>query len=330
MAIFQKIITFGPKIVDLQSVIQLEPPTELQGDSFWVKIKSLSGSVEGKLHLSKADKSNLIIFEPGFPGDASTRLERLWLDELLRKGFDVLAIRHNGTVINGKYSDIYLNCKERQLRAKEQGQEVLGDKPQYTIGDWLDEPLIALESLFKSYKEIYLIGHSFGGLAILYSLVNFCEKYSSEAKRVKRLISLAGTTGMIRGDDDPVLNRWREYIDTDVARARIKIGEAEQNIKSLKRAYDLVHRKIALSTKYTQMIFVYVYGNGKSTLDEFIYPNEPLDILSSLNGNGILVIDRSEKSDEATGRLAHDMDNLKSSILVKLLQERLEKQFFVI
>lgn len=200
----------------------------------------------------------------------------------------------------------------------------------HTIDNWLNEPFIALESLSKLYREIYLIGHSFGGLAVLYSLVNFSEKHKDEAKKIKRLISLAGTTGIIRGVDDPILKRWREHIDTDAAKMRIKIGNAEQNIEFLKNAYNKVHSKIKINTTNTQMIFVYVYGNDKTAVDEFIYPSEPIDILGSLDGKGILVIDKSEKADEKKDQLAHDMDNLKPSILVKLLCEELKKQIIII
>lgn len=298
--------------------------------SFWVQLKSKSGTVEGKLHQAINCSNRLIIFEPGFPGDGSTRLENLWLPELLKNDFDVFAVRHNGTIINGEFSNNYLNCKERQLKAEKQKQNVLGDNPPHTINNWLNEPFIALESLFNLYKEFYLIGHSFGGLAVLYSLVNFSEKYRSEAKKIKRLISLAGSTGIIRGDDDPVLNRWREHIDTDAARMRIKIGNVEQNIQFLKNAYNKVHNKIKQSAADIQMLFVYVFGDRKNTVDEFIYPNEPLDILGSLQGKGVLVIDKSERADDETGQLAHDMDNLKSSTLVRFINEEIKDQIVVI
>ena len=93
---------------DTESVIKLP------GDknSSWITLKSESGYVEGKLHRSGGQQ--LIIFEPGFPGDGSTRLEKLWLKKLLENNFTVFAARHNGTIINCEYSDNYLNFPEKQ------------------------------------------------------------------------------------------------------------------------------------------------------------------------------------------------------------------------
>ncbi len=331
----KKISKFPKQLEKFANVINRDSVIELEGlkkdyISYWLELKSESGSVEGKLHLTENNGDKLIIFEPGFPGDGSARLERLWLNKLLENDFNVFTIRHNGTIINREFSKNYLYCDEKQLKAKEQQQIVLGSNPPYTIDNWLNEPFIALESLSKLYREIYLIGHSFGGLSVLYSLVKFSEKYKSEAKKIKRLISLAGTTGIIRGNDDPVLKRWREHIDTDAARLRIKIGNAEQNIEFLKNAYNKVHGKIKKSSAITKMIFVYVFGNDKNAVDEFIYPSEPLDILKSLDGNGILVIDKSEKADDKKGQFAHDMDNLKSSVILKLLCDDLKNKIIII
>jgi hypothetical protein len=298
--------------------------------SYWLELKSRTGSVEGKLHFSKNNRDRLIIFEPGFPGDGSTRLEKLWLNKLLENDFDVFAIRHNGTIINGDFSKNYLSCEEKQTKAKKQQQKVLGSNPPFTIDNWLNEPFIALESLSPQYKKIYLIGHSFDGLSVLYSLIKFTENNKSEANKIKRLISLAGTTGIIRGDDDPVLKRWREHIDTNEARKRIEIGNAVQNIEFLKNAYNKVHSGIRKTSEITRLVFVYVFGNDKNTVDEFIYPSEPLDILKSLDGNGILVLDKSEKADSKKGQLAHDMDNLKPSVILNLLCDDLKNKIVII
>lgn len=116
------------KVVDSDSIIVLKGLNK-ECASYWLQLKSESGTVEGKLHLAKNGGNKLIIFEPGFPGDGSTRLERLWLNKLLGKSFDVFAVRHNGIIINGEFSDNYLYCKEKQLKAKEQQQIVLGSNP---------------------------------------------------------------------------------------------------------------------------------------------------------------------------------------------------------
>ena len=171
---------------DTESVIKL--PGYL--NSSWITLKSESGFVEGKLHRPKIGGQELIIFEPGFPGDGSTRLERLWLNDLLKHNFTVFAARHNGTIINGEHSANYLNCPERQNEAKRDKQLFLGKKDTYTLADWLIEPLIALEALEDMFDAIYLVGHSFGGLAIFYSLVEFAKKRPDKAQKVLSLYHL--------------------------------------------------------------------------------------------------------------------------------------------
>ena len=134
---------------DTESVIQLSADP----NSSWITLKSESGFVEGKLHRSGGQQ--LIIFEPDFPGDGSTRLEKLWLDSLLKHNFSVFAARHNGTIINGDFSHSYLNCPQKQEWAKEHKQELLGKKESYTLQDWLIEPLIALEALEDQFTQSF-------------------------------------------------------------------------------------------------------------------------------------------------------------------------------
>jgi hypothetical protein len=43
------------------------------------------------------------------------------------------------------------NCKETGLE-KQTNNDVLGNKPNNTILDWLNEPLVALETLFHTIK----------------------------------------------------------------------------------------------------------------------------------------------------------------------------------
>ena len=86
----------------------------LSDESFWVGLRTKSGSVEGKLYLPPQPNGTILLFEPGFPGDGSARLDRLWARGLVDSGFTIFAARHNGTIINGEYAGNYLNCPEKQ------------------------------------------------------------------------------------------------------------------------------------------------------------------------------------------------------------------------
>src|SRR3989344_2268194 len=282
---------------DTESVIKL--PGEK--NSSWITLKSESGYVEGKLHRSGGQQ--LIIFEPGFPGDGSTRLEKLWLDKLLKNNFTVFATRHSGTIINGEYSDIYLNCPKKQEWAKEHKQLLLGKKDSYTIADWLIEPLIALEALEDQFDAIYLVGHSFGGLAIFYSLIEFAKKRPDKAQKVQRLISLAGTSGKVEDENDPILRQWSDYLRRGATNERVLVGDPDDNLAILKDAYAKIHLESNLIPQSTEIICVMVKN------DELVNVNEAEEIIDTL-GRGYLIIDNNEVADEKTGRLAHDMDNL--------------------
>lgn len=284
---------------DPESVIELPGSY----NSKWITLKSKNGFVEGKLHYPKHRGRDLIIFEPGFPGDGSTRLEKLWLDKILEKGFTVFTARHSGTIINGKYADNYLNCPQKQEWAKNHNQRLLGKKDSYTIADWLIEPLVALEALESMFSAIYLIGHSFGGLAIYYSLIELAKKRPDKASKVQRLISLAGSTGKVKDQNDPILKQWADYLPRDSTKERIDIGDPNETLKILKNAYKKIHKEANLIPESTEAICVMVEN------DELVPIHEAKDIIKTL-GRGYLVIDKKEKADEKTDRLAHDMDNM--------------------
>lgn len=284
---------------DTESVIKLTG----YPNSNWITIKSKSGFVEGQLHRPGIGGQELIIFEPGFPGDGSTRLEKLWLNDLLKHNFTVFAARHNGTIINGKYAANYLNCPEKQSKAKKENQLLLGKKDTYTLADWLIEPLIALEALEDIFDEIYLIGHSFGGLAIIYSLIEFAKRRPDKAQKVQRLITLAGTTGKVTSDNDPILEQWSDYLRRGSTEERVLVGVADKNIKILKAAYEKIHKESKYIPSSIEVICVMVQN------DELVSVKEAEDIIDTL-GRGYLILDNLEEADNETGRLAHDMDNL--------------------
>ena len=280
---------------DTESVIKL---TE---NSNWITLKSESGFVEGKLH--RAGGQQLIIFEPGFPGDGSTRLEKLWLNELLKHNFTVFAARHNGTIINGEHSANYLNCPEKQDWSKKHNQILLGKKESCTLADWLIEPLIALEALEDQFDAIFLMGHSFGGLASFYSLIEFAKKRSDKAQKVLRLISLAGTSGKVKDQNDPIIEQWSDYLRRGATNERVIVGDTDDNLKILMDAYEKIHSEANLIPKSTEVICIMVQN------DELVKVKEAEEIIDTL-GRGYLIIDKTEKANEQTGRLAHDMDNL--------------------
>ncbi|MBX9666009.1 MAG: hypothetical protein K2X93_00265 [Candidatus Obscuribacterales bacterium] len=292
-------------------------PLSDDGKAWWTKLTTANGSIEGKLHLPVAKTVRLVIFEPGFPGGSSTDFETHRLPAFLAAGYAIFTVRHNGSLLTGAHSDYYICCPPRQEKAKDDGQEALGDRDAYTIKDWLVEPLIAMEALCPAFSEVILMGHSFGSLAIVSSIKELCLKRSPLINKVKRIVSLAGATGRLRSDKDAILSQWGEYLETDWARERVSLGEPSINLFHLRTAYGSIHKWKDCQPPSADFIFVHPWGDTEDSTDEYISTQEPLDLIVSL-GKGTLVIDKTQQSDTETGALAHDMAALTTDIYLKL------------
>jgi len=300
--------------IDLHSVI----PLSEKDDAWWMKLTTSAGSVEGKLHLPHKDSNRLFIFEPGFPGGGSTDFENHHLKRFLDAGYTVFTTRHNGSFLNGLHSDYYISCAERQKKALKDNQEYLGERRAYSISDWLLEPFIAVEALGLAFNEIVLAGHSFGGLALFASMRELCRTRSSQLSKVKRMVSLAGATGRVRSDDDPILVQWGDYLDTDWARERVAIGDPEDNVNRLREAYRAIHKWHTPFPSATELIFVCPWGDTANSTDEYISPQEALDMIVTL-GRGTFILDKTQSSDSETGALAHDMSKFTTDMYLKLI-----------
>lgn len=311
-------IRFFSMLDKIMAEIGLENIIKLSDRSFWVTLNSNSGLVEGKIHFPLKVSEKLVIFEPGFPGGGSTQFEELWLNQVLKQGFTVFLIRHNGTIINGKFSGNYLNCPQRQKQALKSGLKLLGPKKSISISDWLIEPKIAVEAVGSHFKEIYLVGHSFGPLALVSSLIDLAVENSPFIRRVVRVVSLAGAIGRARGKKDGKLEIWHKHLDTDWARDRVKIGPAKKNTDIFAKAHNKIHDFIHLFPSHIEFIGVTPLGDKAGTIDDLVQSIETVEFIASL-GRGYLILDKIEFSDDKSGRMAHDMENLKADTLVKYL-----------
>ena len=308
------------KIVEKDKIITLSENKEI-ANSYWVTFQTNSGAVEGKIYLPLKDTDKLIIFEPGFPGGGSTQFEELWLSKLLQNNYAVFLARHSGTIIDGKYSSGYINCPERQELGKKLKQEVLGTKSDNSISDWLTEPLVALETLTPYFSEITLCGHSFGPLALIYSLTKYAEKEPEMVKRIKRIVSLSGSIGAFRTDDHPFLKVWYDHLNTEWARERVSIGDAQKNTDIFHQAHIDVIKNTSKIPNHIEVIAVVSWGDSQISTDEIVHPIESLDFISVLN-RGYLIIDKKEWGDKETGRMAHDMEALTSDDLLNFVSEK--------
>jgi hypothetical protein len=305
------------KLVSKDKIIPLQDNKDI-ASSYWVTLQTKSGSVEGKIHIPLKQSDQLVIFEPGFPGGGSTQFEQLWLTTLLQNGYTVFLARHNGTFLHGKYSANYLNCKERQIIGKKVGQGILGNKPSYTIADWLDEPLIAMEVLVSHFSEVTLCGHSFGPLAIIHSLIKYVKKEPVLSKKIHRIVSLSGSLGIFRDDKSPFLKVWYDHLNTDWARERVQIGDAKLNTDIFYQTHIEINKDASSVPSHIEFIAVTPWGDKENSTDEIVNPIESLEFITSL-GRGYLILDKKEWGDKKTGRMAHDMEALTDKDLLNLV-----------
>ncbi|MCL5004151.1 MAG: hypothetical protein M1352_02685 [Patescibacteria group bacterium] len=290
--------------------------------SFWVMLKSKTSVVEGKLFLQNS-RTKLVIFEPGFPGGGSTQFEKLWLRKTLEKGYSVFLARHGGTIINGKFSSRYLNCPERQeleIANRVNGLSVLGNKKEYNIADWLIEPLTAMKILVPHFSDVVLCGHSFGPLALIYSLIRFVEEEPRLSRKIYRVVSLSGSIGKIRSYDNSILKVWQDHLNTEWARERVQVGDHKRNTDIFEEAHKAVNDNVSIIPKDVTLIAVVPYGDTENSIDEIVNPMESIDFINSL-GRGYFIVDKTEWGDKKTGRMTHDMEALTSDTLVKLLSK---------
>jgi hypothetical protein len=307
------------EIVGKDKLIILDENKEL-ANTYWVTLQTDSGAVEGKIYVPLKNIGKLVLFEPGFPGGGSTQFEEQWLKKLLQNDYTVFLARHNGTLINEKYSSSYLNCKERQELGKKLGQEIIGVKPKNSINDWLDEPLVALEKLTPHFSQVTLCGHSFGPLALIHSLIRYVEKEPEMSKKINRIVSLSGSLGMYRTDDHPFLKIWYDHLNTEWARERVQIGDAKANTDIFYEAHLDIHKNASKIPNHIEFIAVVPWGDTQISTDEIVHPIESLDFVSSL-GRGYLILDKKEWGDKENGRMAHDMEALTSDDLLNFVSK---------
>ncbi|MFH0749445.1 MAG: hypothetical protein V1917_00845 [Candidatus Gottesmanbacteria bacterium] len=305
------------QVVEKDKIIPLKDHKDI-ANSYWVTLQKKSGTVEGKIYLPLKETDKFILFEPGFPGGGSTQFEQLWLTKILENGYTVFLARHNGTLINGKYSSGYLNCEERQEIGKRLNQIVLGSKLENSITDWLNEPLVALETFVPYFSQITLCGHSFGPLALILSLIKYAISEPEMCKRINRVVSLSGSLGRFRTDDHPFLKVWYDHLNTDWARERVQIGDAKLNTDIFYQAHVDIHKDVSDVPNNIEFIAAVSWGDTQVSTDEIVQPIESLDFISAL-GRGYLIIDKKEFGDEKAGRMAHDMEALTADDLLNFI-----------
>jgi hypothetical protein len=312
-----ELLKFDEKILDSNNILELDKTDKKY--AFWLPFKIGEEKIEGKFFFKENLRKRLIIYVPGFPGDGAPKFEKLHVNKLVENKFTVFTMRNNGIFLNKEYSSKFIGSYRRQKKASLDRQTILGNKSEYSFNDLLKQPYLLLKAVSDYFEEIYFISHSLGTLSVLYSLCDFAKEFPHHSSRVKKVISLAGKVGKLRDTKDNILTDWEQVLKNPKLKEIIKIKGLKKNLAILKNAHTKIHEKGQdLIPKLTNLIFINAFGDTQNRIDEYVSPIESLDLIASL-GRGFLVIDKTQKSNPKTGREAHSMENLKTEIILNLI-----------
>lgn len=279
--------------------------------AFWVKLLNQGGeALEGKFFISGSGHDKLIIFEQGMPGDSNKWMEDKFVPEIIKQGYSIFCIRHRGTKVNAEKSDMYVNCPERIEKENNDQNAVLGqmdEKSEYTVNDIANEPMIAIETLHKKFKQVYFIGHSNGVAGIAFSLPKLSKEITD---KIRNFIGLAGFVSQYDNENDffdtegrfnsEGMKKYYEYCNQFM-----KLGDADKNVELQKEIFDSIY-----NSSIADNINVVLVNSPK---DEVI-PLETSNQYQKLIGRGLRIVDETQFETDF-----HDLKNLQPQTLLRLL-----------
>lgn len=312
----------------------------VEGDVFWVKLNyhgadGKDNTIEGKLFLPKSDKSNkeLVICEPGMPGDAVILFDSRHAPALVKEGYAVFVARHNGTKLQGEKVDNYVHCPQKKEFSSQSGQDHVGKE--FSFQEWGKEIHTAIMGLEAGFEKINLIGHSMGAPNNLNSLLILAKENPEVADKIKSFVSLAGAVGRPRPDGsfDPenVLNAHRlkgflSYIkDAGIHDSIDPEANLEQFKKHTGGLYEgdfSPYKDVRFSFRSPNQFF------GRGNPDEYC-PLSASQEFGEYLGQQVKKVDaKAFVTEQPEGKEAHDFSNLKSSVLLRLLKGEEHKHIF--
>jgi len=285
----------------------------------WKHFSSPSGKAEGRLIHAENPSGDLIVYVPGFPGGGATLYETHFAKFLGEQEYFQIVLRHNGTLLNGAHSDVLLNREMFRNAVPHHDGEFIGQAPS-SIAEWLVEPKVVLESIGGEYTNITLIGHSFGCLAALYSLVLMAEEGKRLIERVRSCVCMAPAIGLIKDHADDVMTTiWSEgFLSSESIWDRIALNGVENIRADLLRAYTDLPERVSSNLQQIHKVFIH------AERDEYLKHEDVEEFMLGCGVNSQFVIDKFERHDPRMEYDAHDMPNFPQQILLDLIEGRYE------
>jgi len=283
-----------------------------------IRNKNNGGVVEVESFRSNNPESHeKVVFIPGMPGDSVTWMKERYLDDLLHAGYDFDSLRHCGLKVT-ENTHAYVANKSREERGG-----IIG-KVEARIKDWFEEVSVLFDYLEQTeHKDITVVSHSLGGLAVAIALLN-----SSDAaqKKIKKWINLSGATSASNDLEKPeFIEGLKTYVDQFVSPLYdfdTHVDASGDIFEKVKEFNSLLQAGKGLGS--VRLISVYP---EKDTLVNIASGEHIHENLST----GLLIDDKSA-TDEVYGEaiqknpfIIHDHPHLESSTLVRLLDMKVSK-----
>lgn len=184
----------SPAIDESSSFMLLDEKNEkgknIPAEIAWIKLIDGGRSIEGKIYIPTNGQNELVIINPGLPGDGVVRFEDVYVEEMVKQGYTVFSSRHNGLKVEKDSPDKYIHCPEKKNWANSNHQNIIGEKFSFDVLS--REVLVAIKGLESDFNRLHFVGHSAGSLNILNSLVHLSNEYPGLKKKIGNFVSMAG------------------------------------------------------------------------------------------------------------------------------------------
>jgi len=190
-------------------------------------------TVEGKVYTPEGDSAkDVLIVCPGYKGDFVLQ-EKGYADDMCRDGRAIVFLRHNNLRTKGGDVENYVHCPQKQ----ETNSEYTGKGEGFDVREANREVLTALKSLgsnIDNLDKIDIIGHSWGGMIALESLMDIAKEEGENSKKIiekiNNLILLAATLES-RPEN---YEAYQSYFQADADKGYFKDMDAEEMVEGFK------------------------------------------------------------------------------------------------
>lgn len=276
----------------------------------WKTFQSGNRLVEAQVFAPESGSGDAILFCPGFPGVGAALFEQRHAAELVENGYSVIVLRHSGTRLDGPHAPLMVNNAARLAQGRKNGDTHLGGGPS-SVEAWLEEPLTALESIAGQYKNIHVIGNSFGALSAMWSLT----APGAPLQNIRHLLLQAGAQGVDRGAADDVMRIWKpEFVNMPRITDKVTLDTPEKTVAAVKNCYQNLPARMQGLPASIKLTFLVV------ARDELLRRSDSEEFQAAIGGRGTIVMDDIDQPHPDHNLMAHDMPDYPTENFLTLIR----------